>query len=71
MSTYIRKRVWRWIAISATGAALAAVVRAAGRRGCGHARLPTSRLSDETAAQAALEVAGGAMSNEGAPVRNV
>jgi fructose-1,6-bisphosphatase/inositol monophosphatase family enzyme len=70
MSTYIRQRVWRWLAISATGAAVAALARVVRRRGGGHAPPPTSRPSDEAAAQAALEIAGGAMSDEGGPVRN-
>jgi hypothetical protein len=67
MTTYIQQRAWRWIAISAAGAALAALVRLVGR-GRGHARRPASRSSDEAAAEAAL--AGGAMSNEGGPARN-
>jgi hypothetical protein len=71
MSTYIRQRVWRWIAISVTGAAVAALVRAAGRRGRGPVRPRASRSSDETAAAAALEIAGGAMNDEGGPARRV
>jgi hypothetical protein len=70
MSTYIQQRVWRWIAISVTGAALAALVRLVGRDR-GHARRPASRSADEAATEAALAVAGGAMNNEGGPARNV
>jgi len=68
LSTYIRQRVWRWLAISATGAAVAALVRVVIRRD--RARPPASRPSDEAAREAALELAGGAMSDEGAPARN-
>jgi hypothetical protein len=71
MSTYSQQRVWRWIAISVAGAAVAALVRAAGRRGRDPVRLPASRSSDETAAAAALEIADGAMNDEGGPARHV
>lgn len=69
MSTSIQRRVWRWIAISATGAALAALVRVVGR-GRRHARLSAPRSTGTIATEAALEMAGGAMSNEGGPARN-
>jgi hypothetical protein len=69
MSTYIQQRAWRWLAISATGAALAALVRRLVGRGRVHARPAASRPSEDTAAEAAL--AGGAMNNEGGPARNV
>lgn len=69
MSTYIQRRMWRLIVISATGAAFAALVRAVGR-GRRHSRLSPSRSTDTTAAEAALQMAGGAMSNEGGPARN-
>jgi hypothetical protein len=68
MSTYIQQRAWRWLAISATGAALAALVRLVGR-GRVHARPAASRPSEDTATEAAI--AGGAMNNEGGPARNV
>lgn len=71
MSSYMQQRVWRWIVISASGAAIAALVRVVGRRGRGSVRPRASRSSDETGAAAALEIAGGAMSDEGGPVRNV
>ena len=69
MSTHMQLRVWRWIAISAGGAAIAALVRVVGRRG--PMRRRSSRSRDESAADTALEMAGGAMSNEGGPARNV
>lgn len=69
MSTSTRQRVWRWIAISATGAAAAALIRVVGR-GRRHARLSASRSTDTIATEAALQMAGGAMSNEGGPARN-
>lgn len=71
MSNDIRQRVLRWIAISAAGAVVAGLVRVVGRRGGAHARPPASRRSDETATPAALEMAGGAMSDEGGPAPNV
>jgi hypothetical protein len=69
MSNYVQRCVWRLMVLSATGAAFAALVRAAGR-GRRRARLSASRSMETTATEAALQMAGGAMSNEGGPVRN-
>jgi hypothetical protein len=67
MTAYIRRAAWRWIAISATGAAFAALARVV-RRG---RRRPSPSLSTDAAAEAALHIARGAMSDEGGPSRSV